>query len=84
MPCNDIYAIENSHSEITVLVGDQNDSSDFDLCSPFCFCNCCQSFTEPISSNLFDLITVSHKSLMSYQKQNYPNPIISIWHPPKI
>lgn len=84
MPCSDNHSA-NSRS-VTYELSQQNHSqaNDLDLCSPFCFCHCCQtlsfpSFYDGLLSNI-ELLTLN----FPFRESRFSNPFSSIWQPPKI
>jgi hypothetical protein len=84
MPCDDIYADNSNSTSIELIDQSQFHSDESEVCSPFCFCNCCQTLAQPISKAITEIKVVIHKLFVVYQKQDYTNPITLIWHPPKI
>lgn len=88
MPCSDIYSNMTSDNSDSIEISHSEAGDKQDVCSPLCFCNCCQ-----ISLMIFDfkayaelnpiLVFYSkrilfHKNTFAYQVY-YP-----IWQPPKI
>lgn len=83
MPCNDVHADTNSAS-LELSEQSQNHTSDVDLCSPFCFCNCCQTLSFP---SYYDGFLSEIKVLtlnIPFKESIFSNPVSSIWQPPKI
>ncbi len=62
----------------------QNHTSDVDLCSPFCFCHCCQTLSFPSFFNglLSDVEVVTLN--ITFKESRFSNHFSSIWQPPKI
>ena len=83
MPCNDVHAATNSAS-IELTEQNQNQTNDVDLCSPFCFCHCCQtlSFTSFLDGLLSDVEEVTLN--IPFKESRFSNLLSSIWQPPKI
>jgi hypothetical protein len=84
MPCLDNHATEINSFSIEITNQNQYQTNDVDLCSPFCFCNCCQNLSLPtIVKNLqFNIVSIDLSRL--FVEQSYPNPTKSFWQPPKI
>ena len=82
--CSDMLAAENSQSEIAVTAEIQDHPYNIDLCSPFCFCSCCQTFPVSIENTIYYFVPVYDKNSNPYLENNYPNHVISVWRPPKI
>jgi hypothetical protein len=83
MPCFDVHVETNSVS-IENLKQNDNQKSYVDLCSPFCFCNCCQSLSDPNFLNNMQCSLISYELSFTLAEQTYLNPTISFWRPPKI
>lgn len=65
-------------------VENSNSSAEADLCSPFCFCNCCQFLSLPEYSN-FSLITTPLQSVeIAFIANFFASPVIGFWRPPKL
>jgi hypothetical protein len=83
IPCIDDHLSQYDSPNIEVSSFDQN-VSDFDLCSPFCFCQCCQTYSKPEihsdSSEKLDGKRLADRTLLENQTV-FP---ISLWHPPKV
>jgi hypothetical protein len=82
VPCADLHA-ENG-SEISYIKIPEKHQDHFDTCSPFCFCNCCQTLSQPALYyyfNHFDTVTGTTVHVI-----NTPEYSVSIpfWRPPKI
>jgi hypothetical protein len=84
MPCEDIYADNSNSTSIELIDQSQIHSEEFEVCTPFSFCNCCQTLDQPISKKIIEIKVAIHKLFVVYQQQDYTNPITLIWHPPKI
>ena len=76
MPCDDIHAINSNNISLELSEQSQNQSNDIDLCTPFCFCQCCQtisipSFYDVKLANLVDF-TLDYK----YNESAYLSPVL--------
>ncbi len=84
MPCFDAHSAVKSQSDITIVIDNQNGHESIDLCSPFCFCTCCQSLFE-FSFEEFILPRPDGIDQFSdFIEKNQKSPTISFWRPPKI
>jgi len=84
MPCNDVHAADANSASIELLVQYHNHTKDVDLCTPFCFCHCCQTLSFPsfyngISSDV-EMLALN----ITFKEPRFSNPLSSIWQPPKI
>ncbi len=84
MPCFDVHAADNLQISTTVLMDGQNNHDDIDLCSPFCYCTCCQSLFETSLEGFILSKPVGFNSDIPFIVKNHMSPIISFWRPPKI
>ena len=83
MPCVDDHLSQNESSTIEISSICLNDSH-VELCSPFCFCQCCQTYSRPEIQYNFTgkLNRLSFVAITSQENQTiFP---ISHWHPPKV
>jgi hypothetical protein len=81
VPCADIYA-GNISTEINSVA--ESHSHDFDTCSPFCFCDCCQTVSQPAIYNSFSYFaSLIGTTIPHIQASEYSIPV-SFWRPPKI
>ena len=83
MPCNDVYA-DTSSASLEMMEQSQNQTNDVDLCSPFCFCHCCQTLSFP---SFYDGFLSEIKVLtlnIPFKESSFSSPFSSIWQPPKI
>jgi len=83
IPCADNHATETNIVSMELLEQDQNQHNDVDLCSPFCFCNCCQTHSQPARYNTYQVNLVSSTIAMAYLYQNEINYTFSFWRPPQ-
>ena len=87
VPCSDVHWDADDYSHISLIQQQDNHNhqdNEIDLCSPFCFCNCCQTLSQPD-------IFASYQANLTFSEITYPLLIqnnidraISFWHPPKI
>lgn len=83
IPCNDVHAGTNS-ATLELAEQSQNHTSDVDLCSPFCFCHCCQTLSFPSFFNgLLSNVEVVALNI-TFKESRFSNHFSSIWQPPKI
>ena len=77
MPCTNVHADTNSAS-LELLVQNQNHTNIVDLCSPFCFCHCCQTLSFP---SYYDGFLSEIKVLtlnIPFKESIFSNPVSSI------
>ncbi len=84
MPCADVHAADTNSASLELLVQNQNHTNNVDLCSPFCFCHCCQTLSFPT----FYVSLISHIEMVTlkipFKESRFSYPFSSIWQPPKI
>ncbi len=87
VPCSDAHS-NNDLSDCISLIQqdrDQNHSSnDWDLCSPFCYCTCCQSVSHPDLTTLSKVDLVAHQRIIPLIENNTADRVIPFWRPPKV
>ena len=84
MPCADVNAADANSYSIIQQDQDHNHSNHIDLCSPFCFCICCQTLSQPAIYSNFQNNLVSFNLTIPSLVLNKMYWAISFWHPPKI
>jgi len=84
MPCNDIHAINSNNIALELSEQNANQTNDVDLCTPFCFCHCCQTLSFPSFYNVVLTILAENPLDNSFIESAYSSPVASIWQPPKI
>ena len=84
MPCVDNHAIDNVSNTYELSTQNHDHTSDVDLCSPFCFCNCCQTLTQINFYKVNQVKFAGSDLLVPSFFQNEIEYIISFWQPPKI
>jgi len=65
---------------------DQNNESEQDFCSPFCFCHCCQLYKLVVEGSQ-DTLTLTfsiHENSGHHTLNFFSKEVSSIWHPPKV
>ncbi|MGZ0016795.1 DUF6660 family protein [Yeosuana sp. AK3] len=84
MPCADIHVANPNPISLELSEQSNNQASDIDLCSPFCFCHCCQTLSFPSFHDGL-LFNVSKATLNTTLKESkFSSPFYPIWQPPKI
>jgi len=84
MPCTDNHAADSNSVSYELSEQYHNQANDLDLCSPFCFCHCCQTLSFP---SFFDGLLSDIKVLtlnIPFKESTFSSPFNSIWQPPKI
>lgn len=84
MPCDDTHTADSNHASFELSEQNHNHTSDVDLCSPFCFCHCCQTLSFPSFFNglLSDVEVLTLN--IPFKESRFSNHFSSIWQPPKI
>ena len=84
MPCSDVHAANTNSVSIELTKQNPNPANDVDLCSSFCFCQCCQtlSFTTHFNIPAVDFSEIALN--VTYHESPFLSPVASIWHPPQI
>ena len=79
VPCTDVHAISNPNITIEIVNAlDQH----VDLCSPFCFCDCCQSLSHQAKYYLFANYIDQVSMIMPYNQYGERIFIFPHWRPP--
>jgi len=84
VPCSDTHGEIAEHATTFDLADHQHQHAEGDLCSPFCFCNCCQTLTPPAQFVDFQFMTIADISLGTFQQLKYSDTQLEFWHPPKL
>jgi len=84
MPCFDLHAADNVQSSKTVLMKGQSNHGAIDLCSPFCYCTCCQSLFDTSLEGFIPSELIGYNVDIPFLIKNHTIPFISFWRPPKI
>ena len=84
MPCDDVHSANKNSVSLELSEQSPNQSNDIDLCSPFCFCHCCQShsFLSFFTISFVNLVEITMG--FKLKEPAISNPVASIWQPPKI
>jgi len=81
--CTDIRNVSSESISIENIQESQDHSVEIDLCSPFCFCNCCQIMDQPALHSFLQNSVFTNKLSLSNLVQNEKTVLISFWRPPK-
>lgn len=84
MPCTDVHAADTNSASLELLVQNQNHTNIVDLCSPFCFCHCCQTLSFPSFFRISFINLVDFTLDIEFKESTFLSHIVSIWQPPKI
>ncbi|WP_130308488.1 DUF6660 family protein [Ancylomarina subtilis] len=84
MTCNDNITADTNSASFELSKQSPNQTNDVDLCSPFCFCQCCQTLSFPSLFNISFINLVEITLDIKYKEFTFPSPVASIWQPPKI
>ncbi len=83
MPCADTQIADaDCHSTVQQDQGGEH-SEDIEICSPFCFCACCQTLTQTSIYTIAMINIPSVKITTPLLVQNEIESSISFWRPPK-
>ncbi|MFZ6037577.1 MAG: DUF6660 family protein [Bacteroidota bacterium] len=83
IPCNDVHAANTNSVSLELSEQSPNQTNDVDLCSPFCFCHCCQTLSFPSFFNgLLSNVEVVALNI-TFKESRFSNHFSSIWQPPK-
>ena len=84
MPCVDVYAANTDSVSIELTKQNPNPANDVELCSPFCFCHCCQTLSFPSFFRISNINLVKITLDIKLKEPAFLSPVTSIWQPPKI
>ena len=84
MPCNDVHAANTNSVSIELTKQNPNQANDVDLCSPFCFCHCCQTLSFPSFFRISNINLVEISLAINLKEPSFSSPVATIWQPPKI
>ena len=84
MPCNDVHAANTNSVSLELVKQNPNLANDIDLCSPFCFCHCCQTLSFPSFFRISNINLVKITLDIKLKEPAFLSPVTSIWQPPKI
>ncbi|WP_430971575.1 DUF6660 family protein [Sunxiuqinia rutila] len=84
MPCDDVHAANTNSVSLELVKKSPNQTNDIDLCSPFCFCHCCQTLSFPSFFRISNVNLVKITLDIKLKEPAFSSPIAPIWQPPKI
>lgn len=84
IPCNDVHASNSNSVTLELSEQSQNHTNNVDLCSPFCFCHCCQTLFFPSFFSISFTNLVESTLDVKLKEYSFSSPVASIWQPPKI
>lgn len=84
MPCNDVHAANTNSVSLELVKQSPNQINDVDLCSPFCFCHCCQTLSFPSFFRISFIALVDFALDIKFKESTLLSTVASIWQPPKI
>lgn len=84
MPCLDVHAANTNSVSLELVKTSPNQANDVDLCSPFCFCHCCQTLSFPLFFRISFINLVGFTLDIKFKESTFLSPVASIWQPPKI
>lgn len=83
MPCADAYTTNIDCYSIEQQDHEQEHSNDIEICSPFCYCNCCQTLTQTSTFVIPKVNIPGVKVKTPMLVQNELESTIMFWRPPK-
>jgi hypothetical protein len=84
LPCDDNHAMNSNSISVDLSEQNRNQTNDVDLCTPFCFCQCCQTLSFPTFYDVLLSNLVENPLDNIFKESSYLSPVASIWQPPKI
>ncbi|MFZ5432111.1 MAG: DUF6660 family protein [Bacteroidota bacterium] len=84
MPCSDVHSADTNSVSFELAKQSPVQTNDVDLCSPFCFCNCCQTLSFPSFSQISVINFIEISLDIELKQPSFSSPVASIWQPPKI
>jgi hypothetical protein len=82
-PCADHHISDNSIASVEFLEQGTHHSGDVDLCSPFCFCTCCQTQVQTTENNICRVNFTGEILATVSPDQNEINFTSFHWRPPQ-
>ncbi len=82
-PCADAHAENNSECIVTQQTTDTHEHH-ADACSPFCFCNCCQTVCQPAIENYVSYFVAPLNTIIIPSKNVDNIHSFSFWRPPEV
>ncbi|WP_394707611.1 DUF6660 family protein [uncultured Draconibacterium sp.] len=83
MPCADAHVGNADCHSIIQQDQDGEHSEDIEICSPFCFCACCQTLAQTPTYTIPKINLPSVEVISPLLVQNEIESTISFWRPPK-
>jgi len=83
VPCDDAFAIDDNSVRLELLDQNQHQSKDVDLCTPFCFCNCCQTLSQTTTFSTTQVTFTGFDIITPVLVQNEMVCTTTFWRPPK-
>ena len=84
MPCNDVHIANTNSVSFELVKESPYQTNDLDLCSPFCFCQCCQTLSLASIFNILSIHLLEMTLNIESKTTSFSSPVVSIWQPPKI
>jgi hypothetical protein len=84
MPCIDVHAANTNSVSLELVKQSPSQTNDVDLCSPFCFCHCCQTLSFPSFLRISFINLVEFTLDIKFKESTFLSHVASIWQPPKI
>ncbi|WP_407653983.1 DUF6660 family protein [Aquimarina gracilis] len=86
-PCSDTHGDEEDSTAEISLDNDNHsdhDHCDSELCSPFCYCHCCQIHTSPVVLQNYALVKISYsKSIFRHFEKIHEGASFKPLQPPE-
>ncbi len=84
--CNDDAEDMSSDTIVaSISKGDHQNSGELDLCSPFCYCQCCQVSIDTMTYFSYKLLTQDFfAKVYAYQDGTLQNVTASLLQPPQV
>ena len=84
LPCADVHAADSNSVSLEFLEQSQGHSSEVDLCSPFCICDCCQTNSQQAIYTTFQVGLIAVKIAIPASIKNEIECTNSFWHLPQV
>jgi len=82
-PCDDVHVTNDNSISLELIEQNHNQSKDVDLCTPFCFCNCCQTLSQTTTFNTTQVTFTGFDIVTPVLVQNEMEYTTTFWVPPK-
>jgi hypothetical protein len=83
VPCSDAHYLDTDNNSIVSVIEHQLENSDIDLCSPFCFCECCHKISQPSFYSVVQYHLPAEDLSLLEDNQLLLDFSNLFWHPPK-